>query len=75
MLKVILLAVVLVGIGMVLFAVRILFQKNGEFRGTCANNNPFMQKQGVSCGVCGKKAGEPCQNEDEEISKKESLAS
>lgn len=63
MLKVIVLAIILLGIGFAFFAIRILLLKNGQFKGTCANNNPFMQKQGVSCGVCGRKAGEPCQDE------------
>jgi hypothetical protein len=43
-----------------LFSVRILFKKKGEFRGTCANNNPLLQKDGIACGVCGRKVGEPC---------------
>lgn len=73
MLKVILLAVVFVGLAILLFSVRILLIKNGQFKGTCANNNPFMQKQGVTCGVCGRKAGEPCQ-EDSDQKQKEALA-
>lgn len=59
-----LLSIAIVGLAFTLFAVRILFKKNGEFKGTCANNNPFMQKAGVTCGVCGKPAGGDCKNED-----------
>ena len=43
-------------------AVRILVLKNGEFRGTCSSNNPYMQKEGVDCPVCGKKPEETCTN-------------
>lgn len=64
MLKILLVAVVLLGIGIGLMAIRILLVKNGEFKGTCANNNPFMQKQGVTCGVCGKTAGDACQENE-----------
>ncbi len=59
-----LLSIAIVGLAFALFAVRILLKKNGEFKGTCANNNPFMQKAGVTCGVCGKSAGEDCKKED-----------
>ena len=45
------------------FSVRLIFKKNSEFRGTCANNNPFMQKESVVCGVCGRKSGEACGEE------------
>ncbi len=47
-------------IGFFLFSVRILFIKNGEFKGTCANNNPMLVKEGATCGVCGRVAGDPC---------------
>ncbi|MFB9294239.1 hypothetical protein [Persicitalea jodogahamensis] len=60
MLPVILLSIVLVLAGFLLFSVRLLFIKNGEFKGTCATNNPFMQQEGATCGVCGRKPGEDC---------------
>ncbi len=63
MLVVIALAVAVVLLAFFLFSLRILFVKGGEFRGTCANNNPFLQKQGATCGVCGRTAGEPCGKE------------
>ncbi|WP_255066812.1 hypothetical protein [Lacihabitans sp. LS3-19] len=50
----------LVIIAFLMFSVRLLFIKNGEFKGTCASNNPMLQKEGVVCGVCGRVAGEPC---------------
>lgn len=45
-----------------LMSVRLLFVKNGEFRGTCATQSPFLAKEGITCGYCGKVvgAGEAC---------------
>ena len=60
MLPVIILSIVLVLAGFLLFSVRLLFVKNGEFKGTCATNNPFLQQEGATCGVCGRKPGEAC---------------
>ena len=57
-------AMILIGIGFfalffLLMSVRLIFLKNGEFRGTCASQSPFLQQEGVKC-ACGKNAGE-CQ--------------
>jgi hypothetical protein len=41
-----------------LMSVRLLFIKNGEFRGTCATQNPMLAKEGITCGYCGKIVGE-----------------
>ncbi|WP_037325937.1 hypothetical protein [Runella zeae] len=57
------LAVLVVIISVLLLGVRLIFVKNGEFKGSCANNNPFLQKDGIVCGVCGKKSGEACSNQ------------
>jgi len=38
----------------ILLSVRLLFVKNGEFRGTCASQSPWLNKEGVQCGYCGK---------------------
>ncbi|MFC3812877.1 hypothetical protein [Lacihabitans lacunae] len=46
--------------GVFMFSVRLIFIKNGEFKGTCASNNPMLQKEGAVCGVCGRVPGEPC---------------
>ena len=54
----IVLMLVIAGIG-----IRILVLKNGEFRGSCSSNNPYMQKEGVDCPVCGKKPEEVCPND------------
>jgi hypothetical protein len=61
MLKIIFISIVMISLAFALFAIRILVIKGGQFKGTCANNSPFLQKQGVTCGVCGKPAGEACE--------------
>lgn len=49
-----------------LMSVRLFFVKNGEFRGTCATQSPFLAKEGIVCGYCGKTIGEgeSCPNEE-----------
>ena len=60
-------AIALVGLVFVGFAVKILLKKNGEFVGTCASNSPFLNKEGVTCDVCGKEvtADTVCDEEKE----------
>lgn len=67
---------VLLGIGFialffVLMSVRLLFIKNGQFKGTCASQSPFLNKEGASCGYCGKTmdGDETCGNPDSEVTK------
>ena len=42
----------------ILMSVRLLFIKGGEFRGTCATQSPYLAKEGITCGYCGKVLGE-----------------
>lgn len=35
-------------------AIKIWGKKDGEFAGTCASQNPFLNKEGEACGFCGK---------------------
>jgi hypothetical protein len=44
--------------------IKILLKKNGEFAGTCASQNPHLNKEGEPCGYCGKSADEKCENEN-----------
>jgi hypothetical protein len=72
---------VLLGIGFIalffiLMSVRLIFLKNGEFKGTCASQSPFLNKEGVTCGYCGKslQPGDACadpgsRNPDSEVNK------
>lgn len=58
-----------IGIFVIFFlfmSVRLFFLKNGSFRGTCASQNPFLNKEGEACGYCGRKPGEQCAKETEE---------
>ncbi len=41
-----------------LMSVRLIFIKDGEFRGTCATQSPYLAKEGITCGYCGKTLGE-----------------
>jgi hypothetical protein len=57
-----LLSIGILALFFVLMSVRLLFIKNGEFRGTCATQIPHLAKEGITCGACGKVvgAGDPC---------------
>ena len=44
-------------------AIKILIKRNGKFSGTCASQNPHLNKEGEPCGYCGKSADENCRNE------------
>ena len=35
-------------------AIKIWGKKDGKFAGTCASQSPFLNKDGVACGFCGK---------------------
>jgi len=56
------------GLFFALMSVRLLFIKNGEFRGTCATQSPYLAKEGITCGYCGKTIGEgeACANADKQ---------
>ena len=67
---------ILFGIGFValffiLMSVRLIFLKKGEFKGTCASQSPFLNKEGATCGYCGKevKAGDACAEPQNEVEK------
>lgn len=66
-----LLSIGFVGLFFVLMSVRLIFLKNGEFKGTCASQNPFLNKGGEPCSFCGRdvSAGEACGNPDSEVTK------
>jgi len=63
------LSIALVALFFVLMSVRLIFLKGGEFKGTCASQSPFLNKDGAACGYCGRQAGEACKNEDSEVNK------
>ena len=60
-----------------LMSVRLIFIKGGEFKGTCASQSPFLNKEGEACSLCGKNpttcdsnpSGEPINEVDKVLSK------
>ncbi|WP_420580345.1 hypothetical protein [Reichenbachiella sp.] len=67
----ILLGIGFVAIFFIFMSVRLIFLKNGEFKGTCASQNPYLNKEGEACGYCGKTvaAGDACGNPENEVDK------
>jgi len=59
--KLILLTIGLLALGMAGIAIKIWAKKDGKFAGTCASQNPHLNKNGEPCGFCGKPA-EQCEN-------------
>lgn len=74
-------ATILLGIGFlalffILMSVRILLVKDGKFKGTCASQSPFLNKEGGTCGYCGKQVGEgECGKSEEEENEVEKVLS
>lgn len=52
--KFFLLTLALLGIAFAGIAIKIWAKKDGEFSGTCASQNPMLNKDGEVCGFCGK---------------------
>lgn len=44
----------LLGLAIAGIAIKIWAKKDGEFAGTCASQNPHLNKTGEACGMCGK---------------------
>ncbi len=65
------LAIGAIGLFFILMAVRLIFKKDEEFRGTCASQSPFLNKEGVRCGVCGK---DPAQCDSKTSEKEPTIA-
>jgi hypothetical protein len=67
---------VFLGIGFVaLFfvgmSVRLIFLNKGEFKGTCASQNPFLTPEGAACGYSGITgvAGASCEKHKSEVTR------
>lgn len=52
--KLALVTIGLLAIGFAGIAIKIWAKKDGEFAGTCASQNPLLNKDGEACGFCGK---------------------
>ena len=61
--KLILISIVFLGLAVLGIAIKLWAKKDGEFAGTCASNNPMLQDDGASCGVCGARPEEQCKND------------
>lgn len=59
--KLFLVTIGLLALGMAGIAIKIWAKKDGKFAGTCASQNPHLNKDGEPCGFCGKTA-EQCEN-------------
>jgi hypothetical protein len=52
--KIVLITIVLLLLAVAGIAIKIWGKKDGKFAGTCASQSPFLNKDGESCGFCGK---------------------
>ncbi len=52
--KLLLITIVLLLLAVAGIAIKLWAKKDGEFAGTCASQSPFLNKEGESCGFCGK---------------------
>ena len=65
--KSILISILLLGLCFAGIAVKLLFKKDGEFSGTCASNNPLLNKEGENCSFCGARPNEQCKDTKEQL--------
>jgi hypothetical protein len=59
--KLLLITLLLLGVGVAGLAIKLWLKKDGKFEGTCASQNPHLNKNGEPCGYCGK-AADLCEN-------------
>lgn len=52
--KLILITIVLLAFAIIGIAIKIWAKKDGKFAGTCASQNPMLNKSGETCSFCGK---------------------
>ena len=64
--ELVLVTIVLLGLGFAGIAIKIWAKKGGEFAGTCASNNPMLNEEGASCGLCGARPDEQCKKDEVE---------
>lgn len=58
--------ILLLGLGFAGIAIKIWGKKDGKFAGTCASQNPHLNKAGEPCGFCGKPIDQ-CDNKEDKI--------
>ena len=59
--KIFLITIILLGLGVAGIAIKLWAKKDGKFAGTCASQNPHLNKEGEACGYCGK-LPDQCEN-------------
>lgn len=59
-LLVVLITVAFLALAFAGIAIKLLVKKDGKFAGTCASNNPLLNKDGEACGLCGAMPDEQC---------------
>ncbi|HRW43637.1 MAG TPA: membrane or secreted protein [Flavobacteriaceae bacterium] len=52
--KLLLITFILIGLGIAGIAIKLWAKKNGKFTGTCASQNPMLNKNGEPCSMCGR---------------------
>ena len=66
--KLLLITVILLGAGIAGRAIKLWAKKDGEFAGTCASQNPHLNKDAEACGFCGKTPEQFKDCRDEKVS-------
>ena len=59
--KLLFITLALLGLGIAGLAIKLWAKKDGKFAGTCASQNPHLNKDNEPCGYCGKLADQ-CEN-------------
>jgi hypothetical protein len=52
--KLILITFILLGLGIAGITIKLWAKKGGKFEGTCASQNPMLNKNREPCGFCGR---------------------
>ena len=50
--------ILVLGLCVMGISIKIWAKKDGEFSGTCASQNPYLNQEGENCGFCGKSPDE-----------------
>lgn len=56
--KLLVITLILLGLAIAGIAIKIWAKKDGKFAGTCASQNPKLNKNGEPCSFCGKTSDE-----------------
>ncbi|MCB0461534.1 MAG: membrane or secreted protein [Flavobacteriaceae bacterium] len=52
--KLLLITLVILALCIAGIAIKLWAKKDGQFAGTCASQNPMLNKDGEACGFCGR---------------------